>query len=229
MKHGAIIQPSFLPWRGFFDIIRRSDIFIFLDDVQYSKGSWRNRNKIKTPQGIQWITVPVNTKGKLIQKINETKIFNELPWKRQILNMIYHNYKRAPYFNHYFEEIAKKIEKDWEYLVDLDIELTDSIMDFLGFKRTLLRSSEIGIHTEDKNSRLVQICQKVGITHYLSGPSARDYLDESLFNKHSVTVEYMAYDYPIYEQLHGEFEPQVSVIDLLFMKGPQSTNFIWEQ
>ena len=224
---GVIVQPSFLPWRGFFDLIYRSDVFVFLDDVQYDKRSWRNRNRIKTSRGLQWITTPVDTKGKFTQKIDQTRITNSFPWKKQMLNAIHHSYRRSPYFDLYYPEITRGLEKDWQYLADLDIGLTWTIMGLLGLERPLLRSGELGIETEDKNLRLIQICQKTGITHYLSGPSAKDYMNKSLFKDHDIGVEYMAYDYPPYEQLHGVFEPQVSVIDLLFMKGPESDRFIW--
>lgn len=227
MKRGVIIQPSFLPWRGFFDLIHQSDVFVFLDDVQYDKRSWRNRNRIKTAQGTQWITVPVDTKGRFVQAINQTRICNDLPWRRQIANSIRHSYTRAPYFDRYYLEIVGILEREWEYLADLDIELTRTILKHLGVERPLLCSSKLGIKAENKSARLVEICQKAGITHYLSGPSAKDYMDESLFKAHDIDVKYKIYDYPPYAQLHGAFEPQVSVIDLLFNKGPNSPQFIW--
>lgn len=228
----AAVQPSFLPWRGFFDIIHRSDSFVFLDDVQFDKRSWRNRNRIKTQNGLQWITVPVDTKGRYSQKIFETEISPDPHWRRKSLNAIRWNYQNAPHFDSYFYPLEKILGREWKYLADLDIYLVEIVMEFLGLRRTLRRSSGMKLASqkiEDKNLRLIRICQELGADRYISGPSARDYIDEALFEKNGIEVEYMNYDYPPYPQLHGGFEPYVSVIDLIFNQGPEAPRFIWNQ
>ena len=224
---GVILQPSFLPWRGFFDLIYRSDVFVFLDDVQYDKGSWRNRNRIKTAQGTSWITVPVKTTGKLGQKIKNTEISQTTPWKKKILDSILFNYRKAPHFGAYFPSLSRVFEKEWNYLSDLDISLTKEIIGFLGLERKLVVSSHMEIEAGEKNERIINICRRLGIDHYITGPSTKAYVDEKLFLKNEITLEYMTYYYPPYEQLYGKFEPQVSVIDLLFNKGDESHRFIW--
>ncbi len=224
---GAIIQPSFLPWRGFFDIIRKSNIFVFLDDVQYDKNSWRNRNKIKTSRGTQWITVPVLTTGRFGQKINETEIRNDSGWRDKLLHTLYFNYRRAPFFDTYFPVLQDALTKDWALIADLDIHLTLEVMRLLGIETKTVRSSELKIETDDKNERIVHICRELGIQHYLSGPAAKKYMSGFPYENQGISIEFMRYDYPPYDQLHGTFEPQVSIIDLLFNKGGEAPSYIW--
>lgn len=228
MKRGVILQPSFLPWRGYFDLIYRSDIFVFYDDVQYDKHSWRNRNCIKTPQGIQWITVPILTGGRFPQMLLETEICNERAWSEKMLKTIAQNYRKAAYFEVYYPALAQCLSRPWTSLVELDIALSYVIMEMLGLKREFCRSSELNIRSEDRNGRLIEIGKKLNLTHYLSGPSAKSYMDERLFKENQITVEYMTYDYPPYPQLYDRFEPQVSILDLLFNAGPESPHYIWQ-
>lgn len=228
MKRGVILQPSFLPWRGFFDLIYKSDVFVFLDDVQYDKHSWRNRNCIKTPQGIQWITVPILTGGRFPQQLLETEICNQRAWAAKMLKTIAQNYIKSPYFEVYYPALAQTLDRKWTSLVELDLALNYVAMEFLGLKRELCRSSELDIQNEDKNHRLLEMCKRVDLTHYLTGPSAKAYLDEQLFKENQITVEYMTYNYPPYPQLYGRFAPQVSIIDLLFNVGPEFSRYIWE-
>ena len=227
MTRGAIIQPSFLPWRGFFDIIHRSDIFVFLDDVQFDKHSWRNRNKIKTANGTQWVTVPVLVTGKFGQKILETKIRNNISWKKKILNAIYYSYKKSTFFEEYFPTLEESLSREWDLIADLDIFLTEEIMKMLGIKTVTCRSSVLGITAIDKNERILQICQKAGISCYISGPSAKDYMNSTFYKRNGITVEFMDYNYPSYQQLYRPFDPQVSIIDLLFNMGPEAPRYIW--
>jgi hypothetical protein len=227
----VIIQPNFLPWRGYFHLIQKSDIFVFYDDVQFDKNSWRNRNIIKTKQGKQWITVPVLQKNRFGQKINEVDIdnVNNGIWRKKIWSTIYHNYKQAKHFNKmsgFFEDL---FSKGWNRLVDLNIYSTKAICDILGIRRKFYRSSEL-IITGDRISRLVNICRELGGKRYISGPSARDYIkSESEFLKNGIDLEFHQYVYPTYPQLHGHFIPDVSIVDLLFNCGKDSPAYIWDK
>lgn len=225
---GAIIQPSFLPWRGFFDIIQKVDIFVFLDDVQFDKHSWRNRNQIRTPQGVQWITVPVLTKGRFGQKILETKIRNDSGWSKKLLQAIYCNYRKARYFDFYYSSLKKALSQKWNFIADLDIYLIEEAVKMLNLKKRFLRSSELKLNIEDKNLRVIEVCRHLGVNSYLSGPAAKNYIKEDLYGSHGISVEYMSYEYPPYKQLYDGFEPYVSIIDLLFNEGPESSRYIWD-
>ena len=141
MKRGVILQHSFLPWRGYFDLIHRSDVFVFLDDVQYDKHSWRNRNCIKTAQGLHWITVPILTKGKFPLPLLEAKISNQHAWAPKMLKTILHNYSKASYFDDYYPTLEEVLKKQWDFIVDLDICLTRLIMKWLGLDREFRRST----------------------------------------------------------------------------------------
>lgn len=226
-KRAVILQPSFLPWRGVFDLIYRSDVFVFLDDVQYDKNSWRNRNVIKTPQGALWITVPILTKGKFPLPLLEAEISNQHGWAQKMLKSIQQNYSKAHFFKEYYPLLSESLSREWTSLVELDINLTVLIMGFLGLKKELVRSSELGVSNADRNGRLLEICGKLRATHYLSGPSAKDYIDEKAFQDNGTVLEYAEYAYPPYPQLYGDFVPQVSIIDLLFNCGPQAPEWIW--
>ncbi|MHA1279978.1 MAG: WbqC family protein [Candidatus Helarchaeota archaeon] len=227
----SIIQPSFIPWRGYFNIIGRSDIFVFLDDVQYEKGSWRNRNKIKTHNGLQWITVPVLTKGMLEQNVNEVLINNKTNWPKKILSSVYFAYKKAPFFYRYYNWFEKILLQPWEMLCDLDISMTKQIAGFLTIQTDFVKSSQLRVPLELKGvDRILYICQKLKAKQYISGPRAKAYLgDGSSFAQKGIELIYQQYNYPEYPQLHGAFEPAVSIIDLLFNCGDESRKYIWSK
>jgi hypothetical protein len=225
MKTVVILQPMYLPWLGYFEQIYRSDVFVFYDDVQYEKNSWQNRNKIKTPNGWQWLTVPVSRKNLFGKLIYEVEINNQIPWKRKHLKALQVNYSRSPYFNKYIKYFEKIYSKDWQYLADLNIKLIKTICQILGLKREFIRSRELNIKGE-QSERLVKICQSFNADLYFSGQSAKNYLKEDLFFKAGIKVEYQNYKHPQYPQLFGEFIPYLSVIDLLFNCGPKSLKVI---
>lgn len=223
----VILQPSYIPWRGYFDQIRRADLFIFYDDVQYDKHGWRNRNRIKTHQGSQWLTIPVHTQGVVIEHtpINEVRIAWQQPWNQRHWRAIREAYSKAPFFRDYAPWLEEVYERRPERLVDFTIPLTIEIANKLGICDTrFARSSEFNA-TGQKTERLIQILTQVGATHYISGPSARSYLDESQFQEAGITLEYMEYNYPEYPQRHPPFDPQVSILDLLFMTGPEALRY----
>jgi hypothetical protein len=225
----VILQPSYIPWRGFFHQIYRSDLFIFYDDVQYDKNGWRNRNQIKTSQGKKWLTIPVKTKGSVTDNtpINQIPIAWDKPWNIHHWKGIQFAYKKAPFFSQYTGYFEEMYSRQTDFLADFTIASTMEIAGLLGISRTrFLRSSEISGITGEKTDRLIQILMSVGADEYISGPSAKDYIEEEKFKEAGIRLEYMQYNYPEYPQLYPPFDGNVSIIDLLFMTGPRALNFI---
>jgi hypothetical protein len=225
----VILQPSYIPWRGYFDQIFRADLFIFYDDVQYDKRGWRNRNQIKTPRGKQWLTIPVHSRGAQTENIsiNQIQILRENPWSQNHLKAIQHSYSKAPHFSRYLPLLEKFYGRHDEFLADFTIDFTIALTRELGNTHTSFRrSSKIAGIDGQKTDRLIQILQAVGATHYISGPSARDYIQKEKFDLAGITLEYMEYNYPEYLQLYPPFDPYVSILDLIFMTGPEALNYI---
>ena len=225
----VILQPSYIPWRGYFDQIYRADLFIFYDDVQYDKRGWRNRNQIKTPKGKQWLTIPVHSRGAQTENIpiNQIQIAWDNPWSQNHLKAIQHSYAKAPHFSRYLSLIEKFYQRRDEFLANFTIDITVDLAHALGSTHTrFMRSSEIAGINGQKTDHLIQILQAVGATHYVSGPSARDYIEKEKFVSAGITLEYMEYNYPAYPQLYPPFDPYVSILDLLFMTGPEASNYI---
>lgn len=224
----VILQPSYIPWRGFFHQIYKSDLFIFYDDVQYDKHGWRNRNQIKTTQGKQWLTIPVHsagvTQGRTIQEI---KIDWSKPWAKNHWKAFTFSYAKAPHFRRYAALLESYYQRQDEFLADFTIDLTIALARELGIWHTrFLRSSEIPGITGERTERLIQILTRMGAQHYISGPSARTYVEPELFDAAGITLEYMVYDYSEYPQLYPPYDPFVSVLDLLFMTGEQALSYI---
>lgn len=226
MKKIAILQSNYIPWKGYFDLINMVDEFVLYDDVQYTRRDWRNRNKIKTPSGLIWLTIPVEVKGKYFQKINETRI-SEKDWAKKHWRTISLNYAKARYFREYkeiFEELY--LSCDEEYLSLINYRFITAINQVLGITTKIRWSSEFTL-LDGKNERLIGICKECKANVYLSGPAAKDYIDESLFEKEGIKVEWMDYSgYPEYNQLYPPFEHGVSIIDLIFNEGPNATKFM---
>src|SRR6266508_6409978 len=189
----VILQPSYIPWRGYFDHICRADLFIFYDDVQYDKRGWRNRNQIKTSKGKQWLTIPVNSRGAQTENIpiHQIRIAWDNPWSQNHLKSLQHSYSKAPHFSRYASLLEKFYQRRDEFLADFTIDFTIALTRELGNAHTrFMRSSEfVGIDGQ-KTDRLIQILQSVGGTHYLSGPSARDYIEKEKFESAGITLEY---------------------------------------
>jgi hypothetical protein len=223
----VILQPSYIPWRGYFHQIWKADLFIFYDDVQYDKNGWRNRNRIKTSQGLQWLTIPVHTKGSVPEStpINKIKISWEKPWALHHWRGIQFAYKKAPFFSQYKEYFSDVFSRKPESLADFTIETTIEISRLLGITHAkFVRSSELPDIEGTRTDRLISILKNVGADHYISGPSAKDYIEKEKFEGAGIELEYMNYDYPEYEQLYPPYESQVSIIDLLFMQGNNALN-----
>lgn len=224
----VILQPSFIPWRGYFHQMWLADTFVFYDDVQYDARGWRNRNRIKTAQGTRWVTVPVHGRGAQEGlRIDEVAIDWEQGWSRKLLTSLRHAYGRAPFFDRYLPVLEARLAARPPLLADLTIDLTIALGRELGIERTrYLRASSLQVEGA-KTERLLAILRRVGAERYISGPSARDYLDVALLERHGISVEFMTYDYPEYEQLHPPFDAKVSILDLLFMQGPDAGRLIW--
>ena len=226
MKKIAIIQSNYIPWKGYFDIINMVDEFILYDDVQYTRRDWRNRNKIKTPQGLRWITIPVEVKGKYYQKIKDVKI-SDKEWGKKHWTQITQNYKKAKYFKEYKEFFKELYLNSKEtYLSEINYKFIMAINEILGIKTKIRWSSEFNL-VDGKNERLLGICKDCNADVYLSGPAAKGYLDEKLFEKEGIKVEWMDYSgYPEYNQLYPPFEHGVTILDLIFNEGRNATRFM---
>jgi hypothetical protein len=214
----VVLQPGYLPWLGFFDQLRRADVFVYYDDVQYDKHGWRNRNRIKTQDGPRWLTVPVRHGRDGFPAILEVEIDRRSPWARKHLATLRQAYARAPFLGRYLPALEDLLERKWERLVDLDIACADLMAGWFGLRRRIERSSGLGIGGE-RSQRLVNICRHFGASTYVSGAAAESYLDVGLFEQHHIAVEWQRYAHPVYPQLHGEFVPYLSALDLLFNCG----------
>jgi len=226
----VVLQPSYLPWRGYFHQIKKADSFIFFDDVQYDKRSWRNRNRIKTANGTAWLTIPVFSKGHQIAKtpLNEIRINNEENWKKKHLLGIKYAYAKSPFFESYYPLIEDFFNIRDDSLADFTIDTTVKLSELLGINNTkFLRSSDYQVKGQ-KTDRLINLLKMVKATHYISGPAAKDYIERKKFEEANISLEFIKYDYPNYPQLYPPFDTQVSVLDLLFMTGDQAAKYIWK-
>jgi hypothetical protein len=224
----AILQPCYLPWRGYFDQIRKADVFVFYDDVQYDARGWRNRNRVLGPAGPHWITIPVHHRGSQTQRrpIHTIEICWDSDWPAKHLRTLECYYRRAPYFDEVLSWLAPFYRRRDRYLADLAIDLTLVVVERMSLPPTrFLRSSRMQAGGR-RTARLLSILQQVGATHYITGPSARAYLDESLLEQNGITVEYMVYDYPSYPQLRAGFVSDLSIVDLLLMTGPDAGKYL---
>ena len=224
----GVLQPGYLPWLGFFEQMSKVEVFVLYDDVQYTKKDWRNRNRVKGPDGEVWLTVPVLTAGRFEQLICDTMIANEQPWARKHWKTLEGCYSKAPYFNLYADELRAVYEQRWSRLLDLDFEAIGWICEKLGLNRKIILSSELGLKSTDRNLRIVEICKKLGSNWLYEGEAAKSHLDLALFEKHGIRVEFQDYEHPYYNQLWMKrgFISHLSVIDLLFNHGPESLDIL---
>jgi hypothetical protein len=225
----VILQPSYIPWRGYFHQIHKADLFVFYDDVQYDDRGWRNRNRIKTPRGSEWLTIPVLAKGAQSRNVPicDVQICWDRPWSSTHLKAFSHNYGKAPFFDRYQPLLQRWYASRPERLADFDIETTVELAREIGIEHTqFLRSSTLNC-SGTKTDRLLEILKKLGATHYISGPAAKDYLEVEKLAAEGITVEWMNYNYGEYPQLFPPFDPYVSILDLLMMTGPGAADYIW--
>lgn len=221
MSRLVVLQPSYLPWLGYLDQYHWADDFVLYDDVQYDKHGWRNRNRIKTGQGVQWLTVPVLTKGLDKPLIHEIEVNQQQKWQKKHLTSITQAYAKSPYYDWLYPTLEQTLSQDWQKLIDLNLELLRGLCQLLELPWKVHLSSQLEV-AGTKTQRLVTICQKFGATDYLTGDAARDYLDESLFEAAGIRVHWHSYEHPVYEQRFDGFEPYLSIVDLMFNVGPES-------
>jgi hypothetical protein len=225
-KRVAVVQSNYIPWKGYFDLINLVDEFVLYDDRQYTRRDWRNRNRIKTPQGSQWLTIPVEVKGRYHQRIDETRIDDPM-WAERHWKTLSHTYASAPHFAEYAEvfEALYRNARD-PLLSNVNRTFLEAVCELLGIGTTLSWSSDYDVQGT-KLERLLDLCRATGTTAYLSGPSAREYIDESRFEEAGIALEYMDYSgYPEYSQLHPPFDHEVTILDLLFSTGQDATRFM---
>jgi len=220
----AIIQSSFIPWRGYFDFIASVDAFVFLDDVQYSKNGWRNRNRIKTSQGSRWITVPVRHRS-LSQLICDTEIDERKDWRESHLRLWHESYRATPYYRDILALLGDMEREMVGTISELNIALTRRIAAYFEIGTRTILSSELRL-SGTKTDRLIDLLKKLNATTYLSGPSADAYLDKEAFRRNGIRLEYKSYDYDPYPQLWGPFEGAVTVLDLIANCGPAAKNHL---
>ena len=227
MKKVAILQSNYIPWKGYFDLIGMVDEFILYDDMQYTRRDWRNRNKIKTQAGTQWLTIPVDSKGKYYQKINETRV-SDHEWCDSHWKAISVNYAHAPHYKEYSEQICDLYRRcrEEDYLSRINYLFLTEICQMLGIDTKISWSSDYTL-SDGKTERLVNLVRDSGGTEYLSGPAAQDYIEPELFADAGIKLTYMNYDgYPEYPQLFGAFEHAVSILDLLFNTGRDARKYM---
>lgn len=227
LKRLAVVQSNYIPWRGYFDIIGLVDEFVTYDIVQFTKRDWRNRNRIKTKDGVQWLTIPVVTAGRFNQTVAETRIAGR-GWATKHWQSLSRAYARARYFEMYRDRFADAYRAcgALEYLSEVNRTFIDLVVSELGLSTKISDAADY-VLDGDRNNRLIALCRQTGANVYLSGPSARGYLDIGLFNESGIEVEFMDYsDYQPYPQLHEAFEPAVTVLDLLFNVGHDAISYM---
>lgn len=226
-KKVAIIQSNYIPWKGYFDIINSVDEFILLDDVQYTRRDWRNRNIIKTKDGLKWLTIPVNVKDNYYSPINEVTVADQ-EWSRKHWSTLENVYGKALYFKNYrnfFKNLYEQVQQE-TYLSRINFIFIQAINQLLGISTPIHWSTDYGA-PEGKNERLVYLCKQAGASEYISGPAAKDYLDEQLFLLENIKVSWMDYSgYTSYQQMYPPFEHGVTILDLLFNAGPEAKKYM---
>lgn len=221
----AVHQPQYLPWLGYFHKIANCDFFLFLDDVQYKKREFQNRNRIKTASGELWLTIPVITKGHYTQNIKDVKINKEEKWESQHWASIVQNYKKAQHFDEHKEFFQKLYEKKWDFLIDISMEITRYSLEYLDIKTPLKMSSEYNVLTQS-TERIIDLCKKTKADAYFSGSGGKAYMDEKLFSDNNIKLTFQDYHHQEYKQAYTGFMPYLSIIDLLFNCGQESRKIL---
>jgi len=221
----SIRQPGYLPYLGFFKKIQVSDIFVEFDDVPYTRSDWDNRNQIRTFDGTVRLTIPVY--NKLGQRLKDVMIVNTENWSKKHKIAIKNNYQKAPYFSKYWDLIESILEKNHEKLIDLNLSLIDYFCSELSINTKIIKSSELNIDLKG-SERLLEICKKLNAKKYLSGIHGKNYLNEKIFSDANIEVIYENFAHPTYHQIHGNFIPNMSIIDLLFNEGDNSKRILNE-
>ena len=219
----AIHQPQYLPWLGYLDKIDKADVFVILDNVQFKKNEWQNRNRIKTAQGCQWITVPVLYR--FPEKINEVMINNKAHWGRKHLQALITNYSKSPCYDKYISFFENIFSRNWECLVDINVEIIKFLITTLDLKTRLVMASDLELR-EGSTERLIDTCKTLESNKYLAGKDGNKYMNLELFDQEGIEVIFQDFKHPVYNQLFGDFEPYMSAIDLLFNCGDDSLEIL---
>ena len=223
MKILSIRQPGYLPFIGFFKKIQATDVFVFLDDVQYTRSDFDNRNKIRTQDDSMWLTIPIFNKTG--QTLNEVKIDYSKKWVSKHKSSIEYNYEKAPYFEEYWKDIELILDKSWEKLIDLNMELISYFITKLEINTKTVFSSELNIN-KTGSEKLLEICKDLQVDTYLSGEFGRNYLDINLFQQENIKVIFEKFEHPTYDQTFDGFVQNMSIIDLLFNEGQNAKNIL---
>jgi hypothetical protein len=225
-KRVAILQSCYIPWKGYFDLINLVDEFILFDDRQYTRRDWRNRNRVKTAQGTIWLTVPVEVKGRFAQRICDTRTQGDA-WRRRHWQTLVHAYGASPHFEEFRDRFeALYLARAERFLSRINHAFITAVCETLGIETRISWSTDYAA-TGDRSERLLSLCVAASATEYVSGPSARSYLDEGIFGDHGVAVTYMDYSgYREYPQVHPPFEHDVTILDLLFNTGPEARAYM---
>lgn len=223
-----ITQPNYIPWKGYFSNMRNVDYLVIYDDVQYTKRDWRNRNYLITNNGPSLISIPVITKGRFYQKINETKV-SDKNWYKKHWKFIENNYKKTKFYNYYSEIFYSSYHNiETDIISEIDLIFIKKIIELLGLNIKILKSSELNI-IGDRNTRLLNICNSLNCSTYVSAPAAKSYLNENLFKENNIQVEYYNYNkFKEYKQNWNGFDHKVSILDMFFNLGPETVNYFNE-
>jgi hypothetical protein len=216
-------QPEYIPWLGFFDKLAQCDVCVIYDDAQYQHGGFHNRNRIRTPQGWEWLTVPIS--HGYPQTIKNVKIAGD-QWKNKHLYRIRHHYQNAPYYSRYYPILKDAIMFNHQSLLGLNLHLIKELAEVLDIKPKMICSSELPYAGTEKNEKLISMCTILGADCYLSGSGGRNYIQEAMFNQAKIKLHWHTYQHPTYKQGFNGFEPNMSIIDLLFNEGPRTREII---
>lgn len=220
------MQPSYLPWLGFFELMANCDLFVLLDDVQYTKKDWRSRNEIRTKDGCIWVTVPILTKNRRKQPIMEARINNNYPWSQKHLKALKVNYSKSAYYKKYIDFFEHVYNQRWEYLIDLDIEIISFMAEQFGISTPFIRSSALSIYGYSGNGRILEICKRLKANELYDSAGARAFIDLNIFEQEGIKVIFQDYIHPVYRQVYQPFLSYMSAIDLLFNEGPKSKSIL---
>jgi len=223
------MQPGYLPWLGFFELMWKCDIFVIYDIVQFDKNGWRNRNRIKTPDGPQWLTVPVKTRNVPSKLLLDIEIDDSQRWARKHITALRENYARSPWAKEYLPHLIEVLERPWQKLLELDLTLIKLLAHLLGIRRKVVCASELNIKIDDRVERLIAIIKCLGGSHFYEPAGGKNYLGEAevnRFNKDGIFLEFQNYKHPQYHQLHGAFVPNLSTADLILNEGPKSLEIL---
>lgn len=221
----AIMQPGYLPWLGFFELMHNCDVFVLFDDVQYTKKDWRSRNRIRTKDGWMWLSVPIQTKHNRCQMISEARIDHSSNWRHKHVKAVEINYRKARFFKDYFAAFKEILSFEWTHLCDLDFELIKWLSEAIGIRRKIIRSSVLKTGGK-REEKIISVCKALGAGVLYDSKAAASFLDAHEFDRHGIRMIFQDYAHPVYEQVHSPFMSFMSTVDLLFNCGPLSGDII---